>query len=648
MAEPTRRGGKRHAGRRGPSRRALVLWAAAALVVAVGAGVALMLPARSSLLEARRELLAGRNGLLAGDPTGAGQAFERAEDAFRDARSQLGNPLTRLASFVPLVGRTPDAVTAMADAGELIARAGDELARGIERLPDGLGALAPSRGVIQLQGFEELAPPLARTRELVVEADRRLRAAARTWIPDSVADPLFLLQEEVTEARQAVVAADALVHVLPSFLGAEGPKRYFVAAQNPAELRGTGGLIGSYAILAVEDGRLGLSEFHPIQTLNDAVGAVESPNPDYDALYIRWGGAGFWSNLNRTPDFPSAATAIERLYQEVQGIRLDGVIASDPFAFAELLAATGPAEIPGVGVTVDSDNVVPFVTNEAYLRFPDSVERKRILGDVAGQVLGRFLDGRALQDPLAAGRALIEAAAGGHLRLHAVDPATQQGFDAARLSGRLLNPPGDYLAVIVNNNGGNKIDFYLDRTIRYEVRLGSEGTGEGHTVVRMGNEAPSVGLPAYIIGPFPLKDEEPGENVSVLQTYCARGCHLQAYEQDGAPGKVEQHAELGHPVVLSNVRLPSGGERELAYRWTVPQAWSGDAGGGTYRLTFQGQPGIRPSTLVIDIRVPPGMRILHATEGLHVVGDRAVWRGPAGDLESFEVEFYRPLFSFTR
>lgn len=643
---PRDRSGRHRADQPRPrSLRRFVLLAAAIAVLVIGAGLLLMLPARGALLEGRTALLSARTALTQGDLSAAGRAFVEAEQAFGRATGQLGNPLTAVAGLVPVLGRTPDAVSNMADAGALVALAGKELAAGIERLPNGLGSLAPRGGTFDVRSIEALAPPLARARDLVVDADRLVRGSPKTWIPDAVTGPLFLLQDELAQARQAVVGADALVRGLPSFLGAEEPKRYFVAAQNPAELRGTGGLIGSYAILSVEGGRIELGEFRPIQRLPDAIGEVESPNPDYESLYIRWGGAGFWSNLNRTPDFPSAATAIEHLYEEVEGTRLDGVIASDPYAFAELLQATGPAEIPRIGVTVDSGNVVPFVTNEAYVRFPDSVERKRVLGEVAGQVLGRFLDAGASDDPVAAGRAMIEAAVAGHLRFHSIEPDVQEGFDLAGLSGRMVDPPGDYLAVIVNNNGGNKIDFYLDRAIRYEVRLGPEGAAEARASLELTNDAPSEGLPAYIIGPYPLKDAVAGENVSVVQAYCARGCRPLAYEVDGEPGEVERGTELGHPALLSNVRLRSGDTTRLVYRWGVPGAWSGDVGQGIYRLMVHSQPGIRQATLEVDIRVPRGMRIIRATEGLRVVGDRAVWKGPAEDLARFEVEFHRSLFS---
>jgi hypothetical protein len=65
-----------------------------------------------------------------------------------------------------------------------------------------------------------------------------------------------------------------------------------------------------------------------------------------------------------------------------------------------------------------------------------------------------------------------------------------------------------------------------------------------------------------------------------------------------------------------------------------------------YRLTVQSQPGIRPATLEVDIVVPPGTRIIRASEGLRIAGDQAVWRGQAEDVARFEVEFHRSLFSF--
>jgi hypothetical protein len=645
VAEPTRPGGKHEAGGPGgPRARALVLWAAGLLVVAVGAGLALMLPARSSLLDARREVLAGRDALLAADPGGARQAFGRAEGAFRDARDQLGNPLTRLASVIPILGRTPDAIIATAEAGVLVARAGGTIATATEDLPGGLAALAPRDGAIPLEPIEALTAPLAEARDLVVGAAAKLDRAPRTLVPEIVTGPVERFAQGVAQARQALVPAAALAGALPSFLGAEGPRRYFVGAQNPAELRGTGGLIGAFSILTVADGRLEFGPFRDSQDLDRAdPDDLQPPNPDYAEIYREYGSVGEWSNINMTPDVPSAAIAIERLYRKIEGDRLDGTILTDPAALASLLGAVGPAEVPGTRVTLDAGTLVPFVTNEAYSRFPNSSARKRILGVVAGEVLARFFSG-ASGDPSTAGHALVDAASGGHLLLHATDPDVQSALERAGVAGALGTPEGDYVAVVVNNAGGNKIDFYAERRLRYDVELTPDGTAVGSADVRIVNQAPAEGQPAYVIGPHPFTDASPGENLMLVSTYCARGCSLFSFRHDGTEEGVAQQEELGYPLFLFGGGVPSGRSTELSYRWTVPRAWSGDEYGGTYRLTVRSQPTIRPTTLDVEVRIPEGMRIVGTSPGVRVSGDRITWAGEIQDSVTLEVEFARKLF----
>ncbi|MGH2684334.1 MAG: DUF4012 domain-containing protein, partial [Actinomycetota bacterium] len=341
-------------------------------------------------------------------------------------------------------------------------------------------------------------------------------------VPGLVSRPFDELRSELAEALATVKAAARFSEVLPAFLGAEGPRTYFVGAQNPAELRGTGGLIGAFSIMTVDAGRMELGSFRPIQDLAGADG-IEPPNPDYAARYDRFGGAGFWLNINMTPDFPSAATAIERLWAATQEQPVDGTIVADPEALALLMEGGPPVDVPGSDLTVDAATLVPFVTNEAYEVFREPPVRKRLLGEVAGQVLGRFLSGSG--DPIQAGRALAEAVGDGHLLLHAADPGTQEALEVADAAGRLLDPRGDFLAVVANNAAGNKVDFYLNRSIRHEVALQPGGRAEVTTEITFVNEAPSEGVVPYVIGPFEDVSAA-GEQVMFLSVYAPGDARL--------------------------------------------------------------------------------------------------------------------------
>ncbi|HYZ11499.1 MAG TPA: DUF4012 domain-containing protein [Actinomycetota bacterium] len=637
-AEPFSLQSNRTPRRDGRRLRLVLPLSGALLVLAVAAGLALLLRARTPLVEARAAMLKGRNAVLAGDLQAAGIAFARADASFDDALETIDNPLTRIASWIPLVGQTPDAVRAAAEAGRLMARAGVGLTQAAEDLPGGVGALAPRDGTIPLEPLRSLTTPLARALVLADRATVLLEQAPRWVVPAEVAEPLESFTIEARGARRALAAATATAWALPAFLGADGTKRYFLGAQNPAELRGTGGLIGAYAIMTAEEGRIEVGPFLDVEEPDLAdVAPLPPPGPDYEALY----GSNFrsLSNVNLTPDFPTAARAIERLHEATTGTAVDGTILADPQALSFLLRATGPATVPATGTTVDADSVIPFVANEAYTLLPNDVARKQVLGDVAAEVLNRFLSGAAAEDPAAAGRAIIEAAAGGHLLLHSADPAIQVGLQVAGVTGNLADPGGDFVGVMANNAAGNKIDFYARRSLDYDVVLLEDGSAQGELGVTIANEAPTTGQPGYVIGPHPFLDAAPGDNITNVQAYCSTACRFQGVRLDGARVAVWRRTERGHPVVVTGMKIPSGSAGRLEYAWTAADAWSEEAGLIVYRLTVQGQPTIVPTVIQLSVAIPENASVARTSPEMTIEGDRVAWEGEPGTVATFEVAF---------
>lgn len=609
-----------------------------------GLAVLSLLPAikvQRELVRAKSAIEAGRDAFFGGDLPLARHRFDEAAASFIRARSRVDTPLLNLASAVPIVGRTPDSIEAMAIAGANVAGAGSELAFAVSRLRGGLGALAPARGRIRLEALEALRPVLRSVTETVEAAGEQLSATERAWVLPQVADARRQFEVPLRTLDSALRAASAVAARLPRFLGADGPRHYFVAAQNPAELRGTGGFIGSFSILTADRGRLRFTPFRTIETLPDAIGRIRPPNADYAARYDGFGGAGFWRNINMTPDFPSAAVAIERLFRTVTRVPIDGVIAADPHALGALLGATGPVRVPALGTTLNAGNVVEFTTNRAYSLITDRERRKRVLGDAARAVFDRFIAGTPT--PGAAVRALAESVAGGHLLLHAVDENVQEAFVAARAAGALQAPPSDFVAVSASNAGANKLDFYVRRTVRYEVGLNPDGSATSTLTVTLANPAPVAGQPAYVIGPYPGASGK-GESVSFVSAYCPETCELERHTINGRPEPVGVGRELGHRVFSEFVRVAAGDRSTLGYELALPNAWLGDDLSGRYRLTVQEQPGqVHPTALTVVVRTPPGTRVAFTNPPMALDGDTATWSGPAGKLQEIEVAFERPL-----
>lgn len=619
-------------------------YALAAAGLTVGLGALSLFPAlsaRDHLDAGRAELVRAEGALLSGDAEGAIRAFDRARSSFLQAADDANDPILRLVGFLPLVGRTPDAVGILADVAIRVASAGRGLSEAVATLPGGLGSLAPQGGVVPIERLRSLAPAVNGLTAELSAARRETMRLPDLFLFGPVASAGSRVRTELAGLTERAREMGALLEALPWFAGEGGVRRYFVAAQNPAELRGTGGFIGAYAVMTATAGRLTLGPFRDIASLpNVPLPQASAPSPGFAEMYDRFGGAGFWRNLNMTPDAPTAAVLIESLYERVTGIHLDGTIFIDPQAVADMLTATGPVRVPILGRTLTADGVVPYLTNEAYSVFGSDLLRKRVLGVAVHAVWQRFL---TLTDPRASLPALAAAASQGHLVLHATDPGVQAAFEQAGLAGKLGVPRGDFLGVFASNAAGNKVDYYAARDVRYEVTLGAGGTGSAQAFVRLTNNAPAGRLPGYILGPYPGTGLGVGDNLSFVSTYCASDCQVMGATEDGHPTGVEHHTELGYPVVATYVRVAPQRSKTLGFSLQLPRAWQGDDVGGTYMLRVQGQPTIQPTSVTVVIRAPQGMSVVDASVPMEVHGNEAVWRGTVSDNQDLQITFSRPF-----
>jgi hypothetical protein len=518
--------------------------------------------ARADLVAGRRELVRGRTQLAAGDLARAAISFRSARTEFAKASDEASSLPIRAVGFVPILGRTSDAVRQISDGGQLIAQAGEDISDAIAALPGGAAGLAPSDGVFPVDRYPAVADALSRAAGQTRAGVARIESSASSWVLAPIARGRRDALAQVRDLPSLFTRASTVVGRLPAFLGSGQPRRYFIAAQSPAEMRGTGGFLGAFAVLTVDHGRFRFSPFRTVADLpNFAPGAITAPNPSYAQNYDRFGGAGYWRNINMTPDFPSAAAAIQRAYLKATGVRLDGVIGADPAMLADLLRVTGPVPAPDLRLTLSAGNVVPYVTNTAYARFGDSDLRKPMLGEAASRIFHRFI--RTPDPSFTVLRALGSAISGGHLLLYSDDAAVQRVLVQAGAAGSLAPFSGDLLAFVQNNAGGNKVDFYERRSVSYDVRLLPGGAAEGRAHVEMANTAPSTG-PSYVIGPYDSSFRA-GENVSFVGLYCGRGCSVDRVTRNGRPEPQQAGRELGYPFYLDYVRISSGGNASLDY-----------------------------------------------------------------------------------
>jgi hypothetical protein len=622
------------------------------LLLLVAATVALLLLAvpatlavRQRLDDGRRAMEQARSEVLAGNAAGALDRFRAARISFDEAEAQSSSGMLGVVRHLPILGSNVGVVRALASAGRRTAEAGIEVAGAVGALPGGIEALAPARGRIPLDRFSGLAGAVGRAHTLVDAALDEVRTSSSSSLLPPVADARSKAESSLDDLDTTLGAAAGMLDRLPGFFGADGPRTYFFGAENPAELRGTGGLIGAYSVLRVSDGRLSFSPFRPVQTLPllDPYG-LQPPNPDYHRLYDpQRTGNGFWLNANMTPDFPAAARALETGFEAATATRIDGVVTADPFALRALLESTGPVTVPELGTRVNADTVVPFLTNEAYAEIENPAERKLVLGAVAETVVKRFL--AAGGTGRSSVRSVGQAAGDGHLKLYSNDRRLEAALVHTAAGGafRPMSPGAtDVLSVVVNNGAGNKVDYYIDRNVRYDVTLGPDGAASATTEVEIENHAPKGGLPTYVLGPNEGVTDRPGQDISILNMYCGT-CDVTDATRDGKPFDPGLDHEQGSNLAQDYFTTDPGATTTSTFAYDVGDAWSGDAAGGIYTLRFLDQPTIRPTTVEVSVRVPDGMSVTDTSPGVSVDGSVATWRGtPARTLE-VQVSFAPPL-----
>ena len=629
------------------SRRSMIRWTlallATLLAATVIATVIVGLGVQRDAADAKIEIAKGRRALSDGDLATALERFNAAEAAFEDAQSRSSGGVGGLVARVPILGRSMDVAAGISDAGVVLAGAAVDLTTALEQLPDGLGSLAPVQGRIPIDSLAELSDDVAVAAAAGDTALASVRATPSTLIPATVAEARFEAEEQVAELARTLEAASVLTSRLPAILGADGAKRYLLIAESPAEQRGTGGIWGAYTVMTARDGRL---TFEPFSQLADfpeiSPDELPAPSPDYRENYDQYGGAGAWSDLNMTPDLPSASRAVLSAFEHATGSRLDGVLVADPYAVQELIRVTGPAVVPSLGVSIRAGTVVDFMTNEAYTLFPFRGRlRKAVLGAVVGEAFNQFLAQPG--SPTDKLEAIVRSVAAGHLRLYTTDATSQDALITAGLDSGLRARQGtDLLAVHVNSRSGSKVDFYAERTIDYDVRLGGDGEAFATTAITIRNDAPTSGIPGYVIDPN-VRGYEPGDNVSLVSMSCPHPCGLVTASRNGTDIALARGDELGFVWYQDFFTTPGGSSTALEIVTHRRGVWQGNSSGGTYRLVLLPQTTVKPTEMTVEISAPQGTGIVWASQRMSIDGGTAVWSGVPEGRTELVVRFRAPL-----
>ena len=489
------------------------------------------LQARDHLEEARAALPAIGQAVTSGEPADAEGGLARLAADASAAYDKTHDPVWAAAAWIPWLGQPLATVRGLTEAvDELASTSLPALSSVAADITP--AALRPAPDQINVDKLRTAAGPLSVAADSLATERTEVADLRPSWLPQ-VADARSQLLEQLTPLAKTARNASLAAELLPPMLGADGPRSYFVGFQNPAEARGTGGLLGAYAVLAADRGRVSVSRLGANTALPELPEKIPGLNEEFAARYAAQGGVDLWVNANLSPDFPEVAQTWLAMWQAGTGQALDGALAVDPKVLAALVRATGPLEVAGVG-TISAEQVEPLVLRDQYLLTDVVASRKEAMVGVGQAAVDALLGGRADPERLVDEFAALGA---GHVFVSSTRSEEQALLRRAGITGAVSETNGPFAQAVVVNAAGGKLDSYLDSSLDYRV---TECSDDGRTVVitvSLTNAAPPSGLPDYVVlraddPPFPTV---PGQNRLDLRVLATSGAQLAGAELDSKP-----------------------------------------------------------------------------------------------------------------
>ncbi len=540
--------------------RVRVVWATSALL-----GLALVATALFAVagLRVRDDLNAGiaatKRGINAaseGDTQTAAAQFDRAHDLLASVSKALDQPWARAAGAVPIVGQHEKALRILTQDATRLTATGARAARDAD-----VETLRVKDGRLDITRVEAMRAPLARVDNALTSAQDHLTAVDSDWLLGPVRDELDQLRSKVDRAAGSARTASVGIDAAPTLLGRDRPARFLLMFTTPSEARSLG-FMGNWGILTVDAGKLNLTRFGRTDELNaggnPSTRKITAPS-DYLARYGRYQPEKDWRNVTMSPDFPTVAKVARELAPQSGIGPVDGVIAIDPEGVAALLKLTGPVTVLGRADPLTSDNAADFLLRGQYeqLSNPNRIDYL----DEAAHAVTDKLTHSTLPGPRTLGKVLGPAVKRGHILLEASDPTAERLFKRLGASGTLAPSTGDYVGLTTQNASGNKIEVFLRRSLRYDVRVDpSAGEERATAAITLVNNAPTTGEPDYVIG-SPVPSLPTGANRSIVSFYTY--LTLDRATLDGHAVGFAGQTERGLNVYTTAVTIPSGQTAQL-------------------------------------------------------------------------------------
>ncbi len=431
-------------------------------------------------------------------------------------------------------------------------------------------------------------------------------------LPEEISARVKFAREKILEVSEVLNATSKHFPAILKLLGDVTPHRYLIILQNNNEIRATGGFIGSYVLLDINDGYIENLKIEDVYDIDDAYHGIIEPPDDLKRYINNWR----FRDANYSPDFAISASKLRWMLQKEGGPTVDTVIAINQGLLKDMLEITGPVQVGNFGkLNAENYNLLLSYVIEGKVWGPE--DPKHLLK----VFIPAFKEAILKEENLSkVGSKIYKAIQQDHIMMYSNDEDIQSLFNTFGISGKVHETLDneDYLSVIHTSVGWNKSDQFMEEKILHETFVNLDGSVTNEVTIKRIHNWSNKTLQYWkgILKEYGFQEisEEMvnvlgrGKNKVLTRIYVPSGSIL--LESNGADVETKYDKDIKKTYFFTTIETLPEDSSELRIKYTLPFNINTNDEAGTYKIFVDKQPGSRGSVLTKTFSTHPDIKKL--------------------------------------
>lgn len=289
-------------------------------------------------------------------------------------------------------------------------------------------------------------------------------------IPQEVKGKLNYAKEKINQIIGTLESIELHFPAILKLLGDDRPHRYLVLFQNNAEVRPSGGFIGSYAIVDINKGIIENLQIEDVYDIDGQYKGIIEPPEEFLRFTTNWR----FRDSNYSPDFFYSGKKAAWMLEKEGGPAADTVIAINQSLLKDFLEITGPIEVGDLPSPITAEDYNTILTYIIEAKIWGAEDPKHILKIFIPEFQKAILKTENVSSIMSV---LYKAIQQKMILGYSKDSVIQSLFNTFGISGRVkpLEEKEDYLSVVHTSIGGNKTDPLIEEKITHQTFVEDDG-----------------------------------------------------------------------------------------------------------------------------------------------------------------------------